>query len=1060
MGGREGSGDRRSRAADARAAKPHRAQADCAKITAPEIAGVVERQRLYDLLDKAGERRVTWVSGPAGSGKTTLVARYLERSGATPLWYRVDAGDADPVSLFHYLRLAAEDAGRAGGEEPLPVPGPEHLPALALFGRHFFRALFAALAPPFVLVFDNVQDVAETAPFLGLLVEGLAEMPAGGRVILISRSEPAPALSRLRATRRLAVLGWSELRFEADEALALVRLLTRSDPHQDPTALVEAMHGWAAGLVLLADGARPGAAAPAFDAADIETVFDYFAAEVLSSAAAERDLLLKTAFLVTLTQEEAAALTGDPRAGVVLAGLSHRNFFTVRRPPGMVFEYHPLFRRFLKSEAERAYPRDVLAEVRSAAIEQMIEVGDLNGAVALIRDQGDWPRLVRFLDAHAPGLLAETRHATVAGWLAPLPEAVLEREPWLRYWLGAAEPVVDPARAKESLARAYRRFRELEDAAGAYLAWATLVEMLADFYQYDPVLDPWLDEFAALATAHPEYPSEEIECRVAIAMLTALCYRQPWKPDVDAWHARGLALARRRDDAALQAEIALQRLHALILAPHDPRHGMLLGKIAAFCDERGVTDFQRVEAHIAFAAKHCHAGRHEECLAAARNGLALADRSGIMAYNPLFLLYIAWSSLNVRDAARARRVIDELAPLVEGAPSRAARAYLHFARAYERYAAGDVQAAAPEALASLACIGDAGTTIAHVILRFLVAHVLTETGRPDEALGQLQPLKEFAERTANPLVAHHCLLAEAEIALARGDEETALERLREGMTLGRDVPLSHALVWRPEVLARLCGLALAHEIEVETVSAVIRSRRLRPGPEWRHLESWPRPLKVLALGDFAIERDGERLAFGGRAPQKPLELLKALIALGGRGVGIERLKDALWPEAEGDAAKQAFDTTLFRLRRLLGVDGALVLAEGRLTLAPELSWVDALAVQDLLAQGRQALAAPTSSPAALEATAARLRRLYRGGFLEGLAEEGWAEAARARLAIACARFFDDLGRLWERQRRPDCAAACYRESLAIAGLASETLRQKLKASLRRLGAAANRSATG
>ena len=92
----------------------------------------------------------------------------------------------------------------------------------------------------------------------------------------------------------------------------------------------------------------------------------------------------------------------------------------------------------------------------------------------------------------------------------------------------------------------------------------------------------------------------------------------------------------------------------------------------------------------------------------------------------------------------------------------------------------------------------------------------------------------------------------------------------------------------------------------------------------QHLENWPWPLKINTLGQFAMERDGEAVRFSGKVQQKPLLLLKALIAFGGREVKEEQLCDALWPDAEGDLAHRSFETTLYRLRLLLGKEAIAV----------------------------------------------------------------------------------------------------------------------------------------
>ena len=169
-----------------------------AKTTRPTLAATVARPRLFDRLDRAGRRPVTWVWGPPGAGKTTLVASYLAARKLRVLWYQLDEGDDDVATFFHYLGQAAPWRRR-----PLPHLTPEYRQRLSVFTRRYFRELYGRLKIPFALVFDNYQEVPADSLLHEVMREALAEIPTGGRLIFISRSEPPPAFARHRALEPL-----------------------------------------------------------------------------------------------------------------------------------------------------------------------------------------------------------------------------------------------------------------------------------------------------------------------------------------------------------------------------------------------------------------------------------------------------------------------------------------------------------------------------------------------------------------------------------------------------------------------------------------------------------------------------------------------------------------------------------------------------------------------------------------------------------------------------------------------------------------------------------------
>ena len=137
-------------------------------------------------------------------------------------------------------------------------------------------------------------------------------------------------------------------------------------------------------------------------------------------------------------------------------------------------------------------------------------------------------------------------------------------------------------------------------------------------------------------------------------------------------------------------------------------------------------------------------------------------------------------------------------------------------------------------------------------------------------------------------------------------------------------------------------------------------------------------VSVFTLGRFSLLLDGKPAEFGRKLPRRALELLKAIIALGSREISTTSLMSELWPDVDGDAARRSFDTTLHRLRKLLGDDRVLVLRDGKLSLDARYCWVDVWAFERLLGQSQRLLRRDVTGKQvfSLEQLTERLTTLY------------------------------------------------------------------------------------
>jgi len=197
-----------------------------------------------------------------------------------------------------------------------------------------------------------------------------------------------------------------------------------------------------------------------------------------------------------------------------------------------------------------------------------------------------------------------------------------------------------------------------------------------------------------------------------------------------------------------------------------------------------------------------------------------------------------------------------------------------------------------------------------------------------------------------------------------------------------------------------------------------------------------KPVCVYTLGRFALVRDGRALAFSGKTPHKPLELLQALIALGGRDVSSTLLGRAVWPEENSADPRNLFDNTLHRLRSLICYRDAVVLSDAKLSLNPQRCWVDAWAFDRLAGNHlRDADTADTAS-------AADALRLYQGHFLQRETPHPWLLGYRERLRSRFERLLLREGERLESLQSWDAAGEWYERGLETDPLA-ENLHQRL-----------------
>jgi DNA-binding SARP family transcriptional activator len=352
------------------------------------------------------------------------------------------------------------------------------------------------------------------------------------------------------------------------------------------------------------------------------------------------------------------------------------------------------------------------------------------------------------------------------------------------------------------------------------------------------------------------------------------------------------------------------------------------------------------------------------------------------------------------------------------------RAHYHFLVSLNAFYQKDDAHAVASAREAVALADSAGVPILQALYRLGLAHALFAGGQRREALSALAQARCIARRIRVATIEFSCLSTATYFLLQRGKHARAEPFLRRTLEVARQRGYVNRAFWTLEFMTALFAAALERGIEVEYVRESIRRRRLPPPQEALHLEHWPFPVRIHTLGRFSVLLEGEPLQFSGKAQRKPLELLMALVALGGRDVSERQLTEALWPDAEGDAAHQSCAAALHRLRKLLGCEQAISLQRNHFSLDPRYVWVDIWAFERALAAGQ-----------------GKVEALYQGPFLGKHVDLPWALPMRERLRVKFMRHLAERGRALFDARQFDAAVALFEKGLSVDPLAEEFYRQ-------------------
>ena len=383
-------------------------------------SGLLEREELLQLLDRAVTKRVTIISAPPGSGKTSMLRAWADRSSDVRrvAFVSVDRDEQDDQVLDGVLSEVAEHAGAV------------------------------------VLIIDDLHEL-RSAGALEQLEHALATLPSAARVVLSSRRDPPIRLHQLRLAGEVAEIRHGDLRFTERETRELLAASAIGLSDAGVATLHERTEGWAAGLrlavIALSSHPDPGRFVAEFSGTD-RAIGEYLMAEMLEGQPSEvRSMLLRTSLVDRMNGELADLLAGRAGSEQMLLELEDANAFIVSLDAQRTwFRYHQLLTDFLRLELRRTAADEIPGLHRQAA-RWFADHGDIVEAVRHTLASGDWPDAARLVADHSFSWVLDGQAGTIDAVLQAFPAGASADHPDLALAHAASE--LNHGRLDEALAQ-------------------------------------------------------------------------------------------------------------------------------------------------------------------------------------------------------------------------------------------------------------------------------------------------------------------------------------------------------------------------------------------------------------------------------------------------------------------------------------------------------------------------------------------------------------------------------------------------------------------------------
>ena len=398
----------------------------------PAGKNTVYRPDLYEKLNTGLSRKLILVSAPAGYGKTTLISDWIRQNKIPAAWLSLDNGDNDPAVFLSYIIAGIQTIHREYGQNALGLINSPNSPSVESIAGLLINELLS-LDQHFLLVLDDFHLI-KSNEVLKLVIYLLEHIPGNAHIVILTRSDPALSLSRIRSQHQLVELRSSDLSFSANDISILFnKRLKIGLSIDDVYSLETKTEGWIAGLQITALSMQGREDISKFIRdlkGDNRYIMDYLVEEVLKIQTDDiKEFLLQTSILEQMSAPLCNAVFNRNDSQQIIESLEKNNMFVIPLDNERTwYRYHHLFAQVLKQKLLYR-GRDATTDLHNKASD-WFEVNNMNElAIEHALAIQNYDKCIQLLGKVAGDMWQSGMHAAILKYGDMLPDELIKTNP-------------------------------------------------------------------------------------------------------------------------------------------------------------------------------------------------------------------------------------------------------------------------------------------------------------------------------------------------------------------------------------------------------------------------------------------------------------------------------------------------------------------------------------------------------------------------------------------------------------------------------------------------------